>query len=711
MKKLFFVILICFLSNSLFCDEKLNKKIRPFFVQVEMEILKDESPFLDSTIYDEFLDYYESKKKYKTYGISINENTVVISQLPMMRNRYKNIKIKTTDGKEYAAELSGYDLERDLQTLTVEGKLIFPHWKKFDLEKNEDSVYESIIIFQDNTPYLKSNEISSVIKTLPFFENEENIYPPNDYENIPKWLSLLVNKKGDPLGLQTRNFYKINGKQSIFTSKDLNIISMEEVIEKEEEILSKLHKEIFFVQLYFRQSQESASNRMESDSNFSEGSAEAKVFGFLLNEKGELLLPFNIPIEKIKDIEKIEIKSPTKTYSAEFKGAFATIGGTIITCQELKGVKPNLEFNFLAEEEIILVLSLKWNTPDDYQFEVFPNRLNIRLYGVENRVSYITKQNLNIKESIFFNIGLKICGINTRYKNIENIEELNEDDYRYGPEQFNCIINADIKNELQTPEFFLDNRAIQLNRQDALTPTWLGVNVQTPSVALLEHLKVLDKTKNGSIGLLVTQIYANSPAVKIGLKPLDVLLSVAYVDSDREFEFIKGNNFYQFDNMQFDNENQSRFNFFPPRKNEVTNVLSKLETGKTVILKYLREGKQLTASFILEKAPKDFSNADKYVDDDFGLHVKDITYEVREALHLKESETGVIISEVEQGKAASIAQLYVYYIILKVDNVTIVSTKNFQEIITAKKADGITEFSFTILFLGKTSLIKVNLKS
>jgi S1-C subfamily serine protease len=234
--------------------------------------------------------------------------------------------------------------------------------------------------------------------------------------------------------------------------------------------------------------------------------------------------------------------------------------------------------------------------------------------------------------------------------------------------------------------------------------------VQAPSNALLEHLKVLDKTKNGLVGLLVTQVYENSPGQTIGLKKLDILLSVAYEGSSREYEFLKSNEFEESNFNQFDFSRNPPMELFPAIRNEVTKVLSKLETGKMVTLKYIREGKLLTASFKLEKAPNDFTNASKYVDEDLGLHVKDVTFEVRESLHLKENETGVIISEVEQGKACDIAKLHYYCIILKVDDLSITSVENFKEIITAKKAKGITEFYFTVIFLGKTSLIKVNLK-
>lgn len=704
---LFFILIF----SNLFSDEKIGKKARQFFVLVEFEILKNESPFFDKNSYDEFQDYYDNKKKLRTYGIAISENTIMIEHLPLMSGRLKNIIVKSHDGKEFKAELEGYGLNRDLQTLKIEGKLSFPKFKKIDLTKNNGPLYATTLAFREIFPYVITKEVSSEWKALSFFEKNSDIYPFEDLEG-QRGISLLLNKNGDPLYLQTRNYYKIKNIVSTFTIDEIKSIALDDFESKEDLITAKLHKEIFFVQVYFRQKLEDENNYMnESQSTFSLNSPEAKLLGVLLNEKGELLLPYHIPIEKIKDIEKIEILTPEKTYPAFFKGSYATLGAALITCDQLKGLKPKIELGQSTEEELIISASLLWNSPEDFQIEILPNRLVKREYGVDDRVSYFVKQRLNHNQTIFFNNDLNICGIYSKFKNIDNIKNEGGNEFYSGVDYLSYISLFEIKNEILMSEKYLDNRAMQQNRQDALTPTWLGVNVQAPSSVLLEHFKILDKTKNGLIGLLVTQVYANSPAQKIGLKPLDVLLSVTYEDSDREFEFIKTNDYNSFNYGQYDIGNRPRLDLFPPRKNEITNVLSKLETGKTVILKYLREGKVLTAPFVLEKAPKDFSNADKFVDDDIGLHVKDITYEVRDSLRLKENENGVIISEVEQGKAADLSQLQIYYIILKVDNTPISSVANFKEYITSKKAAGVTEFSFTILFLGKTSLIKLNLKN
>lgn len=705
------IFVICFFYSTTKGEDKLEKKVKPFFVQIEFEILKNESPFFDNDSYDEFEDYVNHKKIYRTYGIPINENTIVMAQLSLAPERLKNIKIKTSNGDEIEGQVDGYGLNRMLQTIKTRVNIAYPKFKNIDAKKPDASIYETTIAYRELSAYLTSKEITSDISAVPFLDKEKNIFPIEETEITTRGISLLSNKKGEPLAMQTTNYYKFNNKSSIFVGNEIKTISLDELKEKEEQITEKIHKELFFIQINFRQNADNNNLYDDTSSRISENTNEAKVFGFLINEYGDLLLPFNIPIEKIKEIEKIEIHTPNKIYEAVFKGAYSSVGAILINCQDLKENKPKLDFNLPEEENLFFSLSLLWNSPDSYQIEVFPNYLGSRFYSIKDRLAYNVKNNPNIKETIFLNQSLEICAINSKFINMDDLKDDGFDKYGYGVDRISYISLNEIQNEVSRPNEHFDNRAIQLNRQDALAPTWLGVIVQAPSNALLEHLKVLDKTRNGLVGLLVTQVYDNSPGQTIGLKKLDILLSVSYKDSTREYEFLKPNEYDGNNFNQYDYSKNPPMELFPAIRNEVTNVLSKLETGKLVDLKYIRDGKLMMASFKLEKAPNDFSNASKYVDEDLGLHVKDVTFEVRESLHLKDSETGVIISEVEQGKACDIAKLHYYCIILKVDNLPITSAENFKEIITAKKAKGITEFYFTVIFLGKTSLIKVNLKS
>lgn len=704
------ITLLYALFNAAKCDEKMEKKLKPFFVQIEFEILKNESPFFENETYDEFEEYVKYKKIYRTHGIPINENTIAINHLSIAPERLANIKIQTTNGEIFEGKLEGVGLNRMVQIIKVEGKTTFPRFKNFDAKKAGAGIYESTIVYRGLSAYLTSKEITTDIMATPFLSQEENIFAIEDPENIARGISLLTNKKGEPLAMQTKNYYKFKNKSAPFVGNDIKSMNLDELAEKEEQIKEKIHKDLFFVKIDFRQKTDDNDVYNDSTLRISENSNEAKIFGFLINNEGDLLLPFNIPIEKIKEIEKIEIHTPDKIHAANFKGAYSTVGAILIQCENLKGKKPKLDLTLPEEEKLYFALSLIWSEPDSYQVEITPNYISDRFYSIKDRLAYNVKTYPNIKETIFLNQSLEVCAIYSRFINIDDLAEDGFDKYGYGVDKISYISLNELKKEISSPDTYFDNRAIQLNRQDASTPTWLGVIVQAPSNALLEHLKVLDKTKNGLIGLLVTQVYDNSPGKTIGLKKLDILLSVAYENSTQEYEFMKTNE-YANSFSQFDYTKNNSMELFPAIRNEVTNVLNKLETGKIVNLKFIRDGQLMSASFKLEKAPNDFNNASKYVDEDLGLHVKDVTFEVRASLQLKESEAGVIISEVEQGKPCDIAKLHYYCIILKVDGIAITSAEHFKEIITAKKLKGTTEFYFTVLFLGKTSLIKVNLKN
>lgn len=712
---LFTLIVLCSFGNLAKCEEKLEekleKKLKPFFVQIEFEILKNESPLFENDSYDEFEDFVKHKKLYRTHGIPINENTIILNHISIAPERFANIKVKTASGGVYEGTLEGLGLNRMVNIIKIEDKIPYPKLTGFDSKKTSGAIFESTIVFRELIAYLHSKEITSEITATPLLSSEENIIATESLESANRGISLLTTKNGQPLAIQTKNYYKFKNKSAPFVANTLKSMNTEELAEKEEQIADKIHKEIFLVKIEYRMKSDNLDYYNDSSLKDSENASESKIFGFLINKDGDLLLPFNIPIEKIKDIESIEVHTPDKTHVATFEGAYSTFGGLLIHCESLKGVYKNLDFALPEEENLFFSLSLIWSEADSYQIEITPNYLSNRLYSIGDRLAYNVKTSLNIKETVFVNQSLEICAINSKFINIDDLGSDGFDKYGYGVDRISYISLHELKEELKTPEKYFDNRAMQLNRQDALSPTWLGVIVQAPSNALLEFFKVLDKTKNGLIGLLVTHVYENSPAKTLGLKKLDILLSVAYENSLQEYEFVKANEYNANSYNQFDFNRNNTMELFPAIRNEITNVLSKLEVGKTVNLKYIRDGQLMTASFKLEKAPNDFNNASKYVDEDLGLHVKDVTFEVREALRLKETELGVIISEIEPGKAADIARLHYYCIILKVDDSPVTSVEMFKEIITTKKSKGVTEFYFTVLFLGKTSLIKVNLKN
>ena len=171
-------LLFCLALKPIVSDDKLDKKARPFFVQVEFEIQKNESIFFDKLGFDEFQTYYENKNKFRTYGIPINENTIIIDHLPIMSERFKNIKVKTFDGTEYAAELEGYGINRDLQTLKIKGALnSYPKLKPFTPSKNIGPLLSTTLSFREIYPYVQIKEISTALNAVSFFENEKNIYP------------------------------------------------------------------------------------------------------------------------------------------------------------------------------------------------------------------------------------------------------------------------------------------------------------------------------------------------------------------------------------------------------------------------------------------------------------------------------------------------------------------------------------------------------
>jgi hypothetical protein len=428
----------CFLFSTIYGEDKIEKKVKQFFVQIEFEILKNESVFFESETFDEFEDFVNHKKIYRTYGIPINDNTIVMAQLPIAPDRLKNIKIKNSNGDEFEGQAEGFGLNRMVQTITTKVKMPYPKFKNIDAKKTEASIYEITIGYRELSAYLSSKEITTDIMAVPFLNNEENIFPIEETENTTRGISLLTNKKGEPLAMQTTNYYKFKNKRSIFIGEEIKTITLDELKAKEEQIANKIHKDLFFVQINFRQ--KSDNNSFANDStDISENTNEVKAFGFLINTNGDLLLPFTIPIDKIKEIEKIELHTPDKIYEAVFKGAYANIGAILINCKDLKNEKPKLDFTLPEEENLFFSLSVLWSSPDSFQIEVFPNYLSSRFYSINDRIAYNVKNNPNIKETIFLNQSLEICAINSKFLNVDDLKDNGFDKYGYGVDRISYL--------------------------------------------------------------------------------------------------------------------------------------------------------------------------------------------------------------------------------------------------------------------------------
>ena len=101
-------------------------------------------------------------------------------------------------------------------------------------------------------------------------------------------------------------------------------------------------------------------------------------------------------------------------------------------------------------------------------------------------------------------------------------------------------------------------------------------------------------------------------------------------------------------------------------------------------------------------APPDFESAPRWQNRKIGLTVKDLTYEIRHALNLKDDDPGVIVAKVEDGSPMVIARVFQNEIVTRVDDKPLRSARQMRDLIAQARNAGRDKVRLTILRVGKT---------
>jgi hypothetical protein len=311
-------------------------------------------------------------------------------------------------------------------------------------------------------------------------------------------------------------------------------------------------------------------------------------------------------------------------------------------------------------------------------------------------------------------------------KEDEDKERFREGEMSYyysGQIEFRRVFTMrELESMFQRPESHFDKTIVWLPEEDQKRKMWLGVEFQPINKDLARAWDVQKQTRDGSIGLIVSEVYPDSPAEKLGLRVGDILLRMKEKDAREPVELKDGGR-----------DNYSRFFWgpdpyilgdyremrgMPPwsnRRNLITELLEVIGEGKTVSLTWLdSKRRETTKNFQVELAPPDFSNAPKFKDKAVGLTVRELTYEVRHSLLLPKDQKGVVIAEIESGSPASIARVGFYEIIPRIDNQPVKDLEGYKKIMEAakkrlEKEDQVT-LRFTLQYLDKTHFSDVTLR-
>ncbi len=235
-----------------------------------------------------------------------------------------------------------------------------------------------------------------------------------------------------------------------------------------------------------------------------------------------------------------------------------------------------------------------------------------------------------------------------------------------------------------------ENRPLSEEEENRLA--WLGVELQSMTPDLARENRIVDQTAGGTIGGIITYLYPDSPAAKVGMEVGDVLLRL-HIDGQPKPLEVQSDGMGEFG--AYFSEMMERIDEIPvefldrmPKpwgsaETSLTRALTDIGFGTSFKAEVFRDGKVLSVDMSIEQGPAHYDAAKRFKSNAAGLTVRDLTYEVRRYFQLQPDEPGVIISRIEPGERAAVSGLKPFEIITAVDDKPIRTVEEFKQAIAA----------------------------
>lgn len=197
----------------------------------------------------------------------------------------------------------------------------------------------------------------------------------------------------------------------------------------------------------------------------------------------------------------------------------------------------------------------------------------------------------------------------------------------------------------------------QLIKHKKVVRGWLGVSVQALSPEMKKHFGLKEDR-----GVLINQVFENSPAEKAGLKEEDIIL--------------------QYNGKDITDPTQLR------------NIVASTPPGKEVELKIFRDGNVISRKVTIEELPQEVVAArGEYENVLKGVVVQNITPEIRKELQLPPRIKGVVVVDIADDSPAQ-GYLQKGDVIMAVNRKKIENTKDYQNIVSKLKEGDVLLFIY-----------------
>jgi len=244
---------------------------------------------------------------------------------------------------------------------------------------------------------------------------------------------------------------------------------------------------------------------------------------------------------------------------------------------------------------------------------------------------------------------------------------------------------------------------------------WLGVILQPMNRELARLQGVAAETADGSLGALVAHVYPGSPADRAGIRPGAILLRLHVRDLPLPIDVrLADNGGYYHDDEYYDEyedgyEDDGYAEGWEPRpwapaEDALTRALTDLGVGRAFTAELRIGPLTVRKPFKVEAGPAHFDSAPRHKSAELGLTVRDATYEVRHYYRLQAGDPGVIVSAVEPGSRAAVADIRTFEIITQVNGRAVASAAEF-----AGACEGQEELRLAVRRLARERQVKIRL--
>ncbi len=670
--------------------------LRPCLVTVKIKVLEEREASYEqrSPIEAIFDAVVRERLPVLVSGIRVSpEGLVLIRDPNLPLKRYEEITATDADGVATPMRVAGV-LEHYAAVLLEPvtppaAKLPFLSFEKADIQTGDRLLLAQPAFIEDALAFCVDESFASSVAV----EDEEKRLQlvwwrePTEnevYSNVaPATAPIVFDGRGRAIGIGLDN--------SLWTSSDgadswigTRIMADERrtpdaLAAVSQKIIAAARASVKEIEIRFR-----SDSRVSDELRLEEG--RLMLYGLLLDKDGTIFVPTDLDRFTVRKIDKITVIEGDQRIEAQFIGLFRDFGGFLIKAKKVSGEPAALvDQGQLPRGKLFYSLSVRRRYGQRSDEVEYNRYLDVTKSYKEARYP-LPRKPLLAGDFLADEDG-RLLGFCAPFRKEDRDEILaRERNSQDTARRTRPYLFSEIAGVLRAPQGHFDAFARPMSRKEELRPAWLGVEFQPMTAALARALDAETATRGGARGLLVTDVYDASPATRNGIKPGDILLSIGLQGRAGEIDLAvragsgEGRR----------SETQGRL--WRPTVNYLTLLLTQLGAGREARLRLLQGNQEKTLDFTVEKAPDDFDNADQYQETSIGLTVRELTYEVRKVLRLPADAPGVVVSQVQGGSKADVAQISPYEIISSVNGQPATTLQEFERLVRAAQATGKVEF-------------------